>query len=66
MLVLSLKEGQSVTVGNATITYMKTLNRHKIKLGFEAPREIEIRRLPIEAAVAITADATEAAEDPIE
>jgi carbon storage regulator len=44
MLVLSRKEGQSVMIGeNIKVTILQIEGRN-IRLGFEAPKDIEIHR----------------------
>lgn len=43
MLVLSVKQGEAVLVGECTIRVLAT-KEGKVQLGFEAPKEVKILR----------------------
>jgi sRNA-binding carbon storage regulator CsrA len=45
MLVLSLKLGEGVQVGEMTIRFLKYSGKRKVKLTFEGPREIAVLRI---------------------
>jgi carbon storage regulator len=47
MLVLSRKLGESVLLGNDIRVTVISIDRGKIRLGFEAPRDVEIYRQEI-------------------
>ena len=44
MLVLARKEGQAVRVGEDTWVYVVTLSQNTVRLGFEAPANVEVLR----------------------
>jgi carbon storage regulator len=45
MLMLSRKHGESILIGNdIKITFYESSNRHQIRVGIEAPRNINIVR----------------------
>ena len=43
MLVLTRKSGQSIQVGDVTITLLKT-SGNKVRIGIDAPREVAVTR----------------------
>ena len=47
MLILQVKEGEMIQVGNAKVAFIKRgpKNRNQIRLAFEADKEVKILRL---------------------
>jgi carbon storage regulator len=60
MLVLSRKESQRVQVGDSIVLTIVRVNGDRVRLGIEAPAEVQVRRgelLPIRIPPADAADA---------
>ena len=59
MLVLSRKKGERVVIGENINVIVVEVRGDRVRLGFEAPREIPIHRSEVKAAI----DAEAAAEE---
>ena len=44
MLVLTRKQGEKIVIGNGVVITVVEIDRGKIRLGIEAPREVRIAR----------------------
>ncbi len=51
MLVLSRKAGESVFIGNNIEVRVVSISKDKVKLGFEAPRDIPLIRGELRVAI---------------
>ena len=44
MLVLTRKQGEKIVIGNGVVITVVEIDRGKVRLGIEAPREVRIAR----------------------
>ncbi len=51
MLVLSRKEGESVFIGNNIEVKVVSISKERVKLGFEAPKDISLIRGELRVAI---------------
>ena len=51
MLILSLKENESITIGDNIIIKVVSIDKGSVKLGFEAPPEMLILRKELKIAI---------------
>jgi carbon storage regulator len=49
MLVLTRKLGQAIKVGNDVVIHVVSLNEHRVQIGIEAPRQVPILRMELDA-----------------
>ncbi len=48
MLVLTRKQGQSITIGGSIVVTINHINGGRVAVGIEAPDEVNIRRSELE------------------
>ncbi len=51
MLVLSRKQGERITIGDAVVLTVLSVEGSRVKLGFTAPEEVSIQRVEIQGRV---------------
>lgn len=51
MLVLSRKEGEKVMIGDNIVATVIEIRGDKVRLGFDAPREIDVHREEVYLAI---------------
>lgn len=52
MLVLTRKEGEKVRIGDDIVVTVVDIDRNRIRLGIEAPRDISVNREEVTARIA--------------
>lgn len=56
MLVVKLKQGERVQVGEATVTVLEPRRDGKVRLGIVAPQDVKIRRLDVSKSIGAEQD----------
>lgn len=66
MLVLTRKASQSIVIGNNIVITILDVHRDQVRIGIEAPRDIDVHRQEIfEALQRANREAAQSAEDAI-